>query len=266
VVIGWAGYDDKTCFLPPEHYAAHVFRDALVESCERGSLKGQGPDGKLLVRVREEGERWQLEHILVTIQQQESAGFMDVCGAVAETLMRAYMEMQGQDGRWCGRWKDVEVLVNPNGPLVCAGSDSDNGQTGRKLAVDFYGPRVPIGGGALSGKHMGHIDRVGAYAARDAAVRAVMSGAGECLVRLTYAPNVPAPLDVCYEMRGRGERQDREFFNHGQMVTRYPVAAITARLGQGRHFFDLGLPWNNPGDSIRNTPNYFSRDQQRLIC
>ena len=33
--------------------------------------------------------------------------------------------------------------------------------------MDFYGPRVPIGGGALSGKHLIHIDRIGAYAARE---------------------------------------------------------------------------------------------------
>ena len=66
-------------------------------------------------------------------------------------------------------------MVNPNGPLVEAGSDGDNGQTGRKLVMDFYGPRVPIGGGALSGKHLTHIDRIGAYAAREAAVRAVRS-------------------------------------------------------------------------------------------
>ena len=49
------------------------------------------------------------------------------------------------------------------------GSDGDNGQTGRKLVMDFYGTRVAIGGGALSGKHLTHIDRCGAYAAREAA-------------------------------------------------------------------------------------------------
>ena len=48
---------------------------------------------------------------------------------------------------------------------VHASSDGDNGQTGRKLAMDYYGPRIPIGGGALSGKHLTHIDRIGAYAA-----------------------------------------------------------------------------------------------------
>ena len=30
--------------------------------------------------------------------------------------------------------------------------------------MDYYGPRVPIGGGALSGKDLSHIDRAGAYA------------------------------------------------------------------------------------------------------
>ncbi len=38
--------------------------------------------------------------------------------------------------------------------------------------MDSYGPRGPIGDGALSGKHLTHIDRIGAYAAREAAVYA----------------------------------------------------------------------------------------------
>ena len=100
-------------------------------------------------------------------------------------------------------------MINPNGPLLNGGSDGDNGQTGRKLAMDFYGPRIPIGGGALSGKHLSHIDRIGAYAAREAAVRAVCSGARECLVRVAWAPNICEPLDVCYEMIGRGSREHK---------------------------------------------------------
>ena len=42
---------------------------------------------------------------------------------------------------------EVELLVNPNGPLSDAGSRKDNGQTGRKLVMDYYGPRVPLGAG-----------------------------------------------------------------------------------------------------------------------
>ena len=114
--------------------------------------------------------------------------------------------------------------------------------------MDFYGPRVPIGGGALSGKHLSHIDRIGAYAARDAAVRAVQSGAKECLVRVAYAPNREAPLDIDYTMEGRGERQSAEFFIYPEMVGRYPTNLITTERAKGLHFFDQGLPWNGVGE------------------
>ena len=111
-------------------------------------------------------------------------------------------------------------MINPNGPLLNGGSDGDNGQTGRKLVMDYYGPRVPLGGGALCGKHPTHIDRVGARAAREAALHAVRTGAEECLVQVTYAPNLDLPLDVNYRMEGRGERFEREFFGHGALVER----------------------------------------------
>jgi S-adenosylmethionine synthetase len=233
---------------------AHIFREALAESCRGGLLRRQGPDGKLIVRLREEGSRWRLEHVLVTIQHQEAIELMDVCQAGVATLKEAYLELQARDGRWSTPWKDVEMLMNPNGPLISAGSDGDNGQTGRKLAVDYYGPRIPIGGGALSGKHLAHIDRIGAYSARDAAVRAIRSGAKECLVRLTYAPNVPEPLDVYYEMSGRGERQAAEFFHHEVMAGRYAPTAITRRIAEGRHFFDQTLPWNSGGNGNIDSP------------
>ena len=42
--------------------------------------------------------------------------------------------------------------------------------TGRKLAVDNYGPRVPLGGGAFSGKDATKVDRSAAYMARRVAV------------------------------------------------------------------------------------------------
>jgi S-adenosylmethionine synthetase len=156
----------------------------------------------------------------------------------------AYKKLQVDDSRWTARWNDLVLLINPNGPMMQAGSDGDNGQTGRKLVADFYGPRVPIGGGALSGKHMGHIDRVAAYATRFVAVAAVTSGAEECLVRLAYAPNCSEPLDVSYQMVGRGIRQPAPYFHHTALTERFPGRLITKKLGEGTHFFDPSLPWN----------------------
>jgi S-adenosylmethionine synthetase len=182
--------------------------------------------------------------VLVTLQQRADTPFLELCEGVAATLAAAYRETREKDPRWRAPWAEVDLLINPNGPLVNGGSAGDNGQTGRKLVMDFYGPRVPIGGGALSGKHLSHIDRIGAYAARDAAMRAVQSGAKECLVRVAYAPNRDQPLDIDYAMEGRGERQTPEFFVHPEMVARYPASLITTDRARGLHFLDQRLPWN----------------------
>ncbi len=77
--------------------------------------------------------------------------------------------------------------------------------------------------------------------------RVVQSGAGECLVRVAYAPNMADPLEVSWEMTGRGERVPQEFFRHDAMIRRYRAAAIGPALARGRHFYDERLPWNRGG-------------------
>ena len=73
--------------------------------------------------------------------------------------------------------------------------------------MDYYGPRVPLGGGAIYGKDPMHVDRFGARKAREIAIEAVKKGAGECLVRAVYAPNVAEPLDVQVEMSRPPDRR-----------------------------------------------------------
>jgi S-adenosylmethionine synthetase len=244
ICIGWAGYDEQTHYLPPEQFLVHYLRQTLTDELRNGQLLGEGPDGKLLLRIREHAQGWELEHILCTLQHQETTPLMDLSLAITEILSRAYGRLQEEDKRWCRPWRDVELLINPNGPLIEAGSDGDNGQTGRKLVMDYYGPRVPIGGGALSGKHLSHVDRAGAYAARRAALDAVLSGAHSCQVTLAYAPNLNAPLDVCYAMEGRGDRWASEAFNHDEIRALSADCRAVGPLGAGGHFFDQSLPWN----------------------
>ncbi len=244
IVMGWAGYDASTHYLPPEHFLAHTFRQALIDACRVGPLHGRGPDGKLLLRLREEGERWLLEQVVVTLQHGPTETLVELAQAVSQTLATVYARLRAADRRWNRPWQDVELLVNPGGPLIRAGSDGDNGQTGRKLVMDYYGPRLAIGGGALSGKHLAHIDRLAAYAARHAAVAAVITGATACQVTLAYAPGGDEPLDVLYDMDGRGRVLPKASLRHSAMVRRYRRGVDIGRLGRGTHFYDLGLPWN----------------------
>lgn len=217
IVIGWAGYDAQVNYLPPEHFLALYLRDALFNSCLGGRLARHGPDGKVLVRISENGSSFEVEHILVTLQQRRDANFLEFAGEVGREVEEAYQRLRANDRRWVAPFADVTLLVNPNGPLIQGGSDGDNGQTGRKLVADYFGPRIPIGGGALCGKHWTHIDRIGAKSARKAAIQAVQTGAEACLLRLAYAPGVDAPLDVTTEMIGRGNLPNLDYFRHSSL-------------------------------------------------
>ncbi len=247
IVVGYAGYGPHTAYLPPEHFLVHTFVAALFESCRNGVLRGHGPDGKVLVRLLENEGAWRLEYLLVTLQQQEDADFMDVCHGINTVCETTWRALQEACGLWAGAWDEVEFHINPNGPLIDAGSDGDNGQTGRKLVVDFYGPRVPIGGGALCGKDLRNIDRYAAYAARQAAVHAVRTGAREAMVTAAYAPNVGVPSQVTWRIDGRGSRDGERLLEHtGRIPAEWMVTPPGAQTGRGRHFINRELAWNGP--------------------
>jgi S-adenosylmethionine synthetase len=91
----------------------------------------------------------------------------------------------------------VEIHCNPAGDWEVGGFDADTGLTGRKLVVDNYGPRVPIGGGAFSGKDPSKVDRSAAYMARRIAVDYLNKhDAQEVYVYLAYAIGHPAPVQA----------------------------------------------------------------------
>ncbi len=92
---------------------------------------------------------------------------------------------------------------NPAGDWNIGGFTADAGLTGRKLAVDNYGPRVPIGGGAFSGKDATKVDRSAAYMARRIAVDYLkLYGGIECTVTLAYAIGYDQPLQATANCNG----------------------------------------------------------------
>lgn len=93
--------------------------------------------------------------------------------------------------------------ANPAGDWDIGGFDADAGLTGRKLAVDNYGPRVPLGGGAFSGKDGTKVDRSGAYIARKIAVDYLQKHkANEVFVTLAYAIGYPQPVEATVAIDG----------------------------------------------------------------
>ena len=84
--------------------------------------------------------------------------------------------------------EDFSLDLNPSGSFIKGGPAGDTGLTGRKIVVDAYGPSVPVGGGAFSGKDPSKVDRSAAYAARHLAKNIVAHNLAEkCQVRVAYA-------------------------------------------------------------------------------
>jgi S-adenosylmethionine synthetase len=100
----------------------------------------------------------------------------------------------------------ITHYINPAGDWSIGGFDADAGLTGRKLAVDNYGPRVPLGGGAFSGKDPSKVDRSAAYMARRIAVDYLKRRhASEVYVYLAYAIGKDEPLEATVIIDGRSE-------------------------------------------------------------
>jgi S-adenosylmethionine synthetase len=99
------------------------------------------------------------------------------------------------------------IHANPAGDWDVGGFDADAGLTGRKLAVDNYGPRIPVGGGAFSGKDPSKVDRSAAYAARKIAVDYLQQrNAKEVLVYLAYAIGFNHPVEATVIIDGQPEQ------------------------------------------------------------
>lgn len=139
--------------------------------------------------------------------------------------------------------KNIRIHVNPSGDWEIGGFEADAGLTGRKLAVDNYGPRIPVGGGAFSGKDPSKVDRSAAYAARKIAIDYLKERqAHEVYVRIAYAIGVAEPLETTVVIDGVSEQvAGYDLTPHGIIAwlnLRRPIYEQTARYGHFGHGFD----------------------------
>lgn len=144
-----------------------------------------------------------------------------------------------------GRNSNPTVHANPTGDWDQGGFDADTGLTGRKLVVDNYGPRIPIGGGCFSGKDPSKVDRSAAYMARKIALDYLERfQAHEVSVQLAYSIGVAEPLEAVAIVDGTEKRvEGYELTPKGIIETlelRRPIYEQTVRYG---HFGHAEFPW-----------------------
>ncbi len=139
----------------------------------------------------------------------------EVVAIVASFQNAPHDELEAAVKRWARRQKNTgpyfvkyrnsnpALHINPAGDWSQGGFDADAGLTGRKLVVDNYGPRIPIGGGCFSGKDATKVDRSAAYAARRIAVDYLRRfQANEVYCYLAYAIGYNQPLEVTVVVDG----------------------------------------------------------------
>lgn len=143
---------------------------------------------------------------------------------------------------------DDEIMLhcNPAGDWEVGGFDADAGLTGRKLVVDNYGPRIPIGGGAFSGKDPSKVDRSAAYMARAIAVEYLKTrSAQEVFVYIAYAIGYDQPLEATVVIDGKSELITGYDLSPNGIIAaldlKRPIYEATARYGHFGHTADFKL-------------------------
>lgn len=126
--------------------------------------------------------------------------------------------------------EDFVLDLNPSGSFVKGGPAGDTGLTGRKIVVDAYGPSIPVGGGAFSGKDPSKVDRSAAYAARHLAKNIVAHELSDrCQVRVAYAIGKADPYELSVDTFGT-EKKDKNVLQ--DFIDKFDMrpAAIIDRL------------------------------------
>ena len=196
IVVGYAT-NETAEYLPLPVVLAHRICKRLDELKPQTSWLGA--DGKAQVTVAYENDvPVAVIAVVVSLQHAAEVDRKEIRRFVGKEVLGKVLPRELLK-------EDTRILINPSGKFVLGGPAADTGLTGRKLAVDQYGPVAHIGGGALSGKDPTKADRSGAYAARWVAKNIIAAGmAKRCEVQIAYAIGRSEPISVTVDTFGTG--------------------------------------------------------------
>jgi S-adenosylmethionine synthetase len=160
IMVGFATNETESG-LPKEYAAA---RDLCLRIQELGRL-GIAPwvraDAKTQVTLNAAGD---VDRVVIAVRHAA-----DVDGATDPREIQRHIKstlIEHAIRPLFGALSPERISVNGTGSFLIGGPIGDAGVAGRKIVVDAYGPNVPVGGGAYSGKEPTKVDRSAAYMAR----------------------------------------------------------------------------------------------------
>jgi len=246
IMVGYAS-DETPELMPLPILLAHRLTATSARDRKRGAHDWMRPDGKAQVSVRYQGDAPEaVTDVVVSLQHAAEVGVDTIRAYVVEELAP----------RALGAWHrpGIRFHVNPSGSFVLGGPAADSGLSGRKIVVDSYGPAVPHGGGAFSGKDPTKVDRTAAYFTRWVARQIVRQRiARRVQVQVAYAIGEVQPLALCVETFGTGRASAAQAFarEHDfrpaamieRLDLRRPIYSGVTNYG---HFGRTGVSWEKP--------------------
>ena len=193
VVTGFACNHPETDYLPPAHFIANYIGRKL-DGWRRTVSDKFGPDFKVLVHIYDNVGRYEWRRLTISIQHREGVFAAEQHELVLPVVSGALAELEARGLAGISNLPLESFILNGMGDFIVGGPEGDNGLSGKKLAVDFYGPEIPIGGGAICGKDPHKVDVAGAFRARELALRLLKESGGHAVtVRLGWTPGDAAP-------------------------------------------------------------------------
>jgi S-adenosylmethionine synthetase len=184
IMVGYATRRTPS-FMPPEYEMARSLCQRIWAIGRDGIAPFARSDIKTQVTIDPDGAP---SHVVIAVQHAAMIDGISDPVTVQKIVREAMIELAVRPV--LGEVASAKVVVNGSGSFVVGGPIGDAGVVGRKIAVDAFGPAVPVGGGAYSGKDPTKVDRSAAYMARHIAKTAVALGvrdARDATVHLAYA-------------------------------------------------------------------------------
>lgn len=192
IMVGYAVDTPDYDYMPIAHTFARRLIRRLDEVRNAGTLPFLRPDNKSQVVMR----NGRVERVTIATQHTEDVELGELREAVHQHVIMPVVGDIAFD----------RCQINGTGRFVNGSFAADAGVTGRKIVVDQYGPWVPVGGGAFSGKDPSKVDRTAAYMARYIAKTIVMCDmAKEALVHLAYTIGFSEPDSVSARVFGASD-------------------------------------------------------------
>jgi S-adenosylmethionine synthetase len=188
VTVGYAVNSPETNYIPRGQWLAwQVMREIRLLTAERPDRFG--PDAKVLTQITNGDRNWTFDRLVVSMQHAAVIDWSEI-GRVVYRALNSLKNRFGETGVACDVDPGtIDLIINGHGDFSTGGPLGDNGLSGKKLVMDAYGPMVPIGGGAYSGKDPHKVDRAGAVLAREMALHSVINEANPWdTVQLAWAP------------------------------------------------------------------------------